>query len=390
MSNQALTRQPNKAIESIGNNSSMSLTQPGKTQPKIEMLGVVVVKNSGEIEKFLSQLRLPQQQAATTNVTHITNNITINNYNGTPNQGHQGDSRDRLNQSLQATAPASRTIENESSNVGSVLSASNPTHKSQQMGQDGIGDRASSSRPANVQSRPTQEIPKAEKHSAPSATLTTPQVPSQPRQDERKKPASKNVPAAHVQEQICRKESRPHQEGIRKPTSTNIPTGHVQGQVCRKESRSQDNKHRGLFDKILHPHSHGENGSQQRANVPTSAATPPARRSNSSHPNGSRENSAVRIPQNHVNTQPPHHQNQVPSEPKRSSTSGRQVVGPSHGELQSRRQIAAVGTPQGQLAVNQRTRAAPEVAKALKAEDIRKREQMHLRISRSREAKLTI
>lgn len=320
--------QPNKAIQHTGNvitvgNSSMPVDLDTATVIPI----VLSVKGP---------INIQINNNITNNTTNnITNNITNNNSSETPNQGHQGAS-----QGLQPTAPASRATENRHLGMGSVPSASNPTHTIQQRSENSIGGKADSSHTARVQPCPAQDTTRVGCNSFPTI-----------------RPATSQVPSWHKQ------------EGTKSTAPTSVSVAHAQGQ---KHQKSQPKGNKQLWGLSSFFHSDHENGPQRKANASHTATRPIDPNNRGNHTNKSRESSAVQTTQGQNNHQAPHHQNQTANHLVRTSAPVGQARGHLHGEPQSRRQHGGVIAPQGQPAVNHLAGIDPGLAKELENKNIGK------------------
>lgn len=367
MSSQAIIKPPSKATYPSSVTQASKIIEPsktidlaGKNSMKPMNLGtgpvtvVAVLLTTPEQVAQLSGAQ-PSQQPITINLqqNNITNHIHNYSQHEPPKHGIHEGSRDRLEQGLQGLAPPSRSIQNRPSGMDNSPSSSTPAQIAYPNTRDSAVGRPKTPQPAQEQKRQTRDVPKRETNSA----HTT-------------RPASR--PAA----------SRSPQEGDSNSASSSVAAAPVQGQAHQGKTRSGNKNQSGIIGTILHTLSRHDNSSTKTSNLPTSTTTTPAREVSSSHPKENKESSVARRQPNHGDVQPPHRQNQAPSQPPRASPPTGQMPGPSHGVTQPRKQHdGAAGAPQGQPAVDQRNRAAPKVATALTRDDIKKCEQIQRRKS---------
>lgn len=360
MSSQAIIKPPSKATYPSSVTQASKTIEPsntidlaGKNSMKPMNLGtgpvtvVAVLLTTPEQVAQLSGAQ-PSQQPITINLqqNNITNHIHNYSQHEPPKHGIHEGSRDRLEQGLQGLTPPSRSIQNRPSGMDNSPSSSTPAQIAYPDTQDSAVGRPKAPQPAQEPKRQTRDVPKRETNSA------------------RTRPASR--PTA----------SRPPQEGNSNSVSSSVAAAPVQGQAHQGKPRSGNKNQSGIIGTILHTLSRHENSSTKTSNLPTSKTTTPAREVSSSHPKDNKETSVARRQPNHGDVQPPHRQNQAPTQSPRASTPTGQMPRPSHGVTQPRKHDGAARTPQGQPAVNQRNRAAPEAATALTRDDIKKCEQI--------------
>lgn len=354
MTQKSLVTQTNGAVVPTGKSSDTTVTRQDKNNTDITVQALVVnLKLTNEDYKdLISKVQVPQQPPNITinNNKIIDNTQIVNNFNGSPsaaqNLGQQGGSQDKLLPGSQTPLSASRAIADKAHVVDNVAPAQNPKQKIQEKTQNGSGDKMNNSRPTKVQTRSIPDKSRAETGSAHVA-----------------KPANGQVA------------SRLAQDGSKKPEPAIILAVEDPRHARQEAPKPKSSQARESADIIRHPDPRRENGSHRKESATTSATISPVRGNDRNRPSGSREDPAVKQPQNRTKSHAAHHHSQVPSGSRGRTALEKPAVTSQYRESQPAEREEPAGVSHARPAVtkskNLGTEAISEAPKELSKNDIR-------------------